>query len=86
MVKGPNLRHTPTVDVRPFLVWYVYMTMILRPAKRPHGRPPALDKVRVVLKLRRDTDKALYRAASRENITKSEFVERAIAERLERLA
>jgi uncharacterized protein (DUF1778 family) len=54
-------------------------------AKRPHGRLPALDKVRVVLKLRRDTDKALYRAASRENITKSEFVERAIAERLERL-
>lgn len=67
-----------------FLLWYVYMIMTLR-AKRPHGRPPALDKVRVVLKLRRDTDKALYRAASKENITKSEFVERAIAERLERL-
>jgi hypothetical protein len=51
-------RHTPTVDVQPFLVWYVYMIMTLRPAKRPHGRPPALDKVRAVLKLRRDTDKA----------------------------
>jgi hypothetical protein len=61
------------------------MTMTLRPAKRTHGRPPALDKVRVVLKLRRATDKT-YRAASKENITKSEFVERAIAERLERLA
>jgi hypothetical protein len=70
----------PIVDVQPLLVWYVYMTMTLR-AKRSHGRPPALDKVRVVLKLRRDTDKALYRAASKENITKSEFVQRAIAER-----
>jgi hypothetical protein len=59
--------------------------MTLRPAKRPHGRPPALHEVRVVLKLRRDTDKALYRGASKENITKSEFVERAIAERLERV-
>ncbi len=61
------------------------MIMTLRPAKRPHGRSPPLEKVRVVLKLRRDTDKALYRVASKENITKSEFVERAIAERLERL-
>jgi hypothetical protein len=86
LVKSPRLRHIPTVDVQPSLVWYVYMTMILRPAKRPHGRPPALDRVRVVLKLRRDTDKALYRGAAQENITKSEFVERAIAERLERLA
>ncbi|MGA8655700.1 MAG: hypothetical protein WB586_06080 [Chthoniobacterales bacterium] len=60
--------------------------MTLRQAKRPYGRPPALNKVRVVLRLRRDTDKALYAAASRENITKSEFVERAIDERLERLA
>jgi uncharacterized protein (DUF1778 family) len=66
------------------MVWYVYMIMTLR-SKHPHGRPPALDKVRVVLKLRRDTDKALYRAASKENTTKSEFVERANAERLERL-
>ena len=53
--------------------------------KRPRGRPKARDKVRVVLKLRRDTDKALYVAAGRENITKSEFVERAIEERLQRL-
>jgi hypothetical protein len=52
--------------------------------KRPRGRPKARDKVRVVLKLRRDIDKALYIAAGRENITKSEFVERAITERLER--
>jgi hypothetical protein len=53
--------------------------------KRPRGRPPALGKVRVVLKLRRNTDKALYLAAGKENITKSEYVERAIAERMERV-
>ena len=52
---------------------------------RPRGRPKAVGKVRVVLKLRRETDKALYVAAGRENITKSEFVERAIEERLQRL-
>jgi hypothetical protein len=54
---------------------------------RPRGRPKAKgqEKLRVVLRLRRETDKALYVAAGRENITKSEFVERAIEERLERL-
>ena len=30
------------LTVQPFLVWYVYMTMTLRPAKRTYGRPPAL--------------------------------------------
>jgi len=53
--------------------------------KRPRGRPPSANKVRVVLKLHRDIDKRLYRAASQENLTKSEFVERAISERIERL-
>ena len=54
---------------------------------RPRGRPKAKgqEKLRVVLRLRRETDKALYVAAGRENITKSEFVERAIEERLQRL-
>ena len=54
--------------------------------KRPRGRPPSVNKVRVVLKLHRNIDKRLYRAASLENVTKSEFVERAISERIERLS
>ena len=53
--------------------------------KRPLGRPKGQEKLRVVLRLRRETDQALYVAAGRENITKSEFVERAIKERLQRL-
>ena len=52
--------------------------------KRPRGRPPT-GKVRVLLKLTPEADKVLFRAAGKERITKSEFVERAIWERLERL-
>ena len=55
------------------------------PWEDENNGPKARDKVRVVLKLHREIDKALYVAAGRENITKSEFVERAISERLERL-
>jgi hypothetical protein len=62
-----------------------WISQLNPPWNRPRGRPEALGKVRVVLKLRRETDKALYAAAGRANITKSEFVERAIEERLQRL-
>jgi ribbon-helix-helix CopG family protein len=40
---------------------------------------------RVLLKLKPETDKLLPRAAGKEGITKSEFVERAIQERLARM-
>jgi hypothetical protein len=63
-----------------YVLLYVHMLQ-----KRPRGRPKGREKLRVVLRLRRETDKALYVAAGRENITKSEFVERAIEERLQRL-
>jgi hypothetical protein len=63
-----------------YVLLYVHM---LR--RRPRGRPRGREKLRVVLRLSRETDQALYVAAGRENITKSEFVERAIAERLERM-
>jgi hypothetical protein len=51
---------------------------------RPRGRPPT-GKVRVLLKLTPEADKMLFKAASKERITKSEFVERAIWERIDRL-
>jgi uncharacterized protein (DUF1778 family) len=53
-------------------------------AKRRRGRPPT-GKIPVLLKLTPEADKLLYRAARRERITKSEFAERAIRERVERL-
>ncbi len=43
--KVPILDTRLTADVQPFLVWYVYMIMTLRPAKGPRGRPPALDQI-----------------------------------------
>ena len=52
--------------------------------KRPRGRP-ATGKRRVLLKLKPETDKMLHRMAGKEGITKSEFVERAIEERAQRL-
>jgi hypothetical protein len=52
--------------------------------KRPRGRPPT-GKLRVLLKLTPEADKLLYREAGKERITKSEFVERAIRERVEQL-
>jgi hypothetical protein len=52
--------------------------------KRPRGRP-STGRLRVLLKLKPETDRLLYKAAGKEGITKSEFVERAIQERLERL-
>jgi hypothetical protein len=52
--------------------------------KRPRGRPPT-GKIRVLLKLKPQTDKLLYRVAGKEGLTKSEFVERAILERIDRL-
>jgi ribbon-helix-helix CopG family protein len=52
--------------------------------KRPRGRPPT-GRRRVLLKLKPETDKVLHQMAGKEGITKSEFVERAIEERLGRL-
>jgi hypothetical protein len=52
--------------------------------KRPRGRPRT-GKLRVLLKLKPETDKLLHRVAGKEGITKSEFVERAIWERIDRL-
>jgi hypothetical protein len=39
----------------------------------------------VLLKFTPEADKLLYRAAAKERITKSEFAERAIRERVDRL-
>jgi Ribbon-helix-helix protein, copG family len=52
---------------------------------RPGPGRPATGRLRVLLKLTPETDKLLHRAAGKEGITKSEFVERAIQERLTRL-
>jgi hypothetical protein len=48
-----------------------------KPNPRKRGRPPA-GTVRVMLKLRPETNQLLQRTADRMHITKSEFVERAI--------
>ena len=58
--------------------------IVAKDERQPRGRPPT-GKVRVLLKLTPEANKLLYRAAGKERITKSEFVERAIWERLERL-
>jgi len=52
--------------------------------KRPRGRPPGVEKIRVNLKLPPDLDAALYEAAGKLGMTKSAYVERAIREKLER--
>lgn len=52
---------------------------------RPGPGRPSAGKVRVLLKLKPETDKLLYRLAGKEGITKSEFVERAIQERVARM-
>jgi hypothetical protein len=46
--------------------------------QRPRGRPPAIDKIRVNLKLSRALDDAVYETAGKMGITKSEYVERAV--------
>jgi hypothetical protein len=46
--------------------------------QRPRGRPPAIDKIRVNLKLSRALDEAVYETAGELGITKSEYVERAV--------
>ena len=46
--------------------------------KRPKGRPPAIEKIRVNLKLPRAVDDALYETAGKLGLTKSAYVERAL--------
>ena len=58
--------------------------VVTKNEKRPRGRPPT-GKLRVLLKFTPEADKLLYRAAAKERITKSEFAERAIRERVDRL-
>lgn len=60
-----------------------YSLPVAKNEKRPRGRPRT-GRLRVLLKLKPETDKLLYRMAGKEGITKSEFVERAIQERVER--
>jgi hypothetical protein len=67
------------IRIAPFISYDV-----AKEEKRPRGRPTT-GKLRVLLKLKPETDKLLHRAAGKEGITKSEFVERAIHERLARL-
>jgi hypothetical protein len=60
-----------------------------RAKKRPRGRPKT-NKDQVSVKLKRTTVKALARTVTRlrkknERLTKSDFVESAILERIERL-
>jgi len=58
--------------------------VVTKNGKRPRGRPPT-GKLRVLLKFTPEAGKLLYCAAAKERITKSEFAERAIRERVERL-
>jgi hypothetical protein len=60
------------------------LPVVTKDEKRPRGRP-STGKLRVLLKFTPEADKLLYRAAANERITKSEFAERAIRERVERL-
>ena len=53
------------------------MTTTRKPKSRPRGRPKT-NTVRVMLKLRPETDDLLYKEAGKAGVTKSEFVERAI--------
>ena len=46
--------------------------------KRPKGRPPGVEKIRINLKLRPDIDARLYEAAGRLGMTKSDYVDRAL--------
>jgi len=66
------------IRMQPFI-----LPVVTKDEKRPRGRPPT-GKLRVLLKLTPEADKLLYREAGKERITKSEFAERAIRERVER--
>jgi hypothetical protein len=46
--------------------------------RRPKGRPPGVEKIRINLKLRPDIDARLYEAAGRLGMTKSDYVDRAL--------
>ena len=50
----------------------------MAPKKRPKGRPPGVEKIRINLKLRPDIDASLYEAAGRLGLTKSDYVDRAL--------
>jgi len=52
--------------------------------KRPRGRPPGVEKIRVNLKLPPELDTSIYEAAGKLGLTKSAWVERAARAQLER--